>query len=218
MLEQITTALIAGGVSVIGALVFWLCSRLRTKAMQNELNTIKQALSNSGKLYYVECPHCHNKIYLSQAKIEIAETAEIQSESQATDKDILSEFKMLLNDAINQFEEKKNNNGGIMEEEVKEEVHEESNAEKREIELIAQVRASYDVIGKALSELESMHADMPVAEEAPKEEPQREEVGPKDETESEKINDAEEEVKETETQEEVKEEKSEADDETKYYY
>ena len=107
MLEQITTALIAGGVSVIGALVFWLCSRLRTKAMQNELNTIKQALSNSGKLYYVECPHCKQKIYLSQAKIEIAETAEIQSESESiNDTDLLKEFKTLLNNAINQFEKK----------------------------------------------------------------------------------------------------------------
>ena len=103
-------------------------------------------------------------------------------------------------------------------EETKQEVQE-STAEKREIELIAQVRSSYDVIGKALAELESMHAELPVAEEKPVEEEQREEVGEKDDTEAEKIDEAEEEVKETESKEEVKEEKSEAvDDETKYYY
>ena len=92
--------------------------------------------------------------------------------------------------------------------------------EKREIELIAQVRASYEVIGKALAELDTMHANMPVAEtdEKPEETPaenteaEREEVGAKDETEAENINEAEAEVKETE------DDKSEADDETKYYY
>lgn len=92
--------------------------------------------------------------------------------------------------------------------------------EKREIELIAQICASHDVIGKAMAELKTMHANMPVAtkesQEAEKQEEEskeeRQEDGAKDETEAKEIDNAEEEVKETE------EEKSEADDETKYYY
>lgn len=109
-----------------------------------------------------------------------------------------------------------------MEEEVKtEEAHEEqknSYDEKREIELIAQVRASYDVIGNALSELEAMHADMPVATADEANVPEeRQEDGAKDETEATNIDNAEADVKEAEAQEENKDEKSEADDETKYY-
>lgn len=96
------------------------------------------------------------------------------------------------------------------------EVKENSYDEKREIELIAQMRASHDVFGKALAEIEAMHANMPVAEtetpaETPAEPEPRQEDGAKDETEAEDINEAEASVENIE-------DKSEADDETKYYY
>ena len=213
MLEQITTAVIAGAVSIIGTLVFWLCSRVRTKAMQDEISSIKQVMANSGKLYYVECPECHTRIILSRAKIGVADDNE---KKQDTLQDVLQQFKSLLDEAVNKLApvEKKNNNGGIMENQ------ETSYDEKREIELIAQIRASHDVIGKAMAELETMHANMPVAteesQEAEKQEEEskeeRQEDGAKDESEAREIDEAEEEVKETE------DEKSEADDETKYYY
>lgn len=215
MWSDLKSALIAGGVTLIGAVVFWLCSRIRQKAVQNDLNSIKQAMANSGRIYYVVCPECNTRVYLSQAKIGVADE-DTEKQQKAKD-ELLLEFKNVLDNAINQFE-KKNEIGGIMEE--NENKQETSYDEKREIELIAQVRASYEVIGKALAELDTMHANMPVAEtdEKPEETPaenteaEREEVGAKDETEAENINEAEAEVNETE------DDKSEADDETKYYY
>lgn len=222
MWSDLKSALIAGGVTLISAVIFWLCSRIRQKAVQNDLNSIKQAMANSGRIYYVVCPECNTRVYLSQAKIGVADE-DTEKQQRAKD-ELLLEFKNVLDNAINQFE-KKNEIGGIMEE--NENKQETSYDEKREIELIAQVRASHEVIGKALAELDTMHANMPVAEtaektdEAPAEtaetlaentEAEREEVGAKDETEAENINEAEAEVKETE------DDKSEADDETKYYY
>lgn len=215
MWSDLKSALIAGGVTLIGAVVFWLCSRIRQKAVQNDLNSIKQAMANSGRIYYVVCPECNTRVYLSQAKIGVADE-DTEKQQRAKD-ELLLEFKNVLDNVINQFE-KKNENGGIMEKNEKKQ--ETSYDEKREIELIAQVRASHEVIGKALAELDTMHANMPVAEtdEKPEETPaenneaEREEVGAKDETEAENINEAEAGVKETE------DDKSEADDETKYYY
>lgn len=101
MLEQIISAVVAGLVSIIGVIVFWLCSRIRTKALQSEVNGLKQAFANSGKLYYVECENCHNRIYLSQAKIEVSEDNTVQDNAS-----LLKEFKTVLDNAIEQFEKK----------------------------------------------------------------------------------------------------------------
>lgn len=80
--------------------------------------------------------------------------------------------------------------------------------EKREIEIVAQIKASVETINKCLVELDAMHATMKI--EQPSEE--RQEVGPKDEQEAEQIDDAENVASET------TEEKEDADNEKKYRY
>lgn len=72
--------------------------------------------------------------------------------------------------------------------------------EKREIELIAQIKSSTDIVNKCLAELDGIHSSMKVEEE-PKEEPktedepkeeERQEDGPKNEKEAKDIDEAEE--------------------------
>lgn len=82
--------------------------------------------------------------------------------------------------------------------------------EKREIEIVAQIKASVETINKCLVELDAMHATMEI--EQPKADEERQEVGPKDEQEAEQIDDAEKVASET------TEEKEDADNEKKYRY
>lgn len=87
--------------------------------------------------------------------------------------------------------------------------------EKREIEIVAQIKASVETINKCLVELDAMHATMEIeqpSEEQPKADEERQEVGPKDEQEAEQIDDAENVASET------TEEKEDADNEKKYRY
>lgn len=103
-MEQLTSALIAGAVSIIGAIVLLICSRIRSKAlksMQDEINTVKQVLANSDKLYYVECPQCHTRVYLSQSNIGVAENPKTENEN--SNVLLVQEFKTVMDDAINRL-------------------------------------------------------------------------------------------------------------------
>lgn len=69
-MTEIITALVASAVSIIGALTVFITSRLKANALKAELDAIKKAIAESDKLYYIECPNCNTKIYLSQVKIK----------------------------------------------------------------------------------------------------------------------------------------------------
>lgn len=70
MSEQIIMALVASVVAIIGALTTFITSRLKSKALTSEIDAIKKAIAESDKLYFIECPNCNTKIYLSQVKIK----------------------------------------------------------------------------------------------------------------------------------------------------
>ena len=70
MSQEILTALVASVVAIIGAVTSFILSYLKSKSIQNELSNIKEALGRSDKLYYIICPNCKTKIYLSRVSIE----------------------------------------------------------------------------------------------------------------------------------------------------
>ena len=70
MSPEILTALVASAVAIIGAVTSFILSYLKSKSIQNELSNIKEALGRSDKLYYIICPNCKTKIYLSRVSIE----------------------------------------------------------------------------------------------------------------------------------------------------
>lgn len=39
--------------------------------MQNELDSIKQAIDDGGGVYYIECPHCGKRIYLQGLQVKV---------------------------------------------------------------------------------------------------------------------------------------------------
>lgn len=67
---EILTALVASAISIIGALTVFITSKLKTNALKEEMDAIKKAIAESDKLYYITCPNCNTKIYLSQVKIK----------------------------------------------------------------------------------------------------------------------------------------------------
>lgn len=78
MSNEVLTALIASGVAVIGAITSFILNWLKAKSIQVDLSSIKEVLGRSDKLYYIVCPNCKTKIYLSRVSIEeeIAEDGE----------------------------------------------------------------------------------------------------------------------------------------------
>ena len=70
MSQEILTSLVASAVAIIGAVTSFILSYLKSKSIQNELSNIKEALGRSDKLYYIICPNCKTKIYLSRVSIE----------------------------------------------------------------------------------------------------------------------------------------------------
>ena len=78
MSNEVLTALIASGVAIIGAVTSFILNWLKSKSIQVDLSSIKEVLGRSDKLYYIVCPNCKTKIYLSRVSIEeeIAEDGE----------------------------------------------------------------------------------------------------------------------------------------------
>ena len=78
MSNEVLTALIASSVAIIGAITSFILNWLKAKSIQVDLSSIKEVLGRSDKLYYIVCPNCKTKIYLSRVSIEeeIAEDGE----------------------------------------------------------------------------------------------------------------------------------------------
>ena len=70
MSNEVLTALIASGVAIIGAITSFVLNWLKAKSIQVDLSSIKEVLGRSDKLYYIVCPNCKTKIYLSRVSIE----------------------------------------------------------------------------------------------------------------------------------------------------
>lgn len=74
-MEEIITALVTGIVAILAALVSLVVSRINAERVRGELDSLKNALEEGGGVYYIICPSCGKKIYLSGVQIH-AETKE----------------------------------------------------------------------------------------------------------------------------------------------
>lgn len=70
MSTEVMAALIASSVAIIGALTSFVVNWFKAKSVQSDISSIKEALGRSDKLYYIVCPNCKTKIYLSRVSIE----------------------------------------------------------------------------------------------------------------------------------------------------
>lgn len=71
MTTELYTALISAGITVVGALVTFIVSFLKTKVDRQRLDTLEEFINGDDTEYYVECPKCGNKIILNKVKILI---------------------------------------------------------------------------------------------------------------------------------------------------
>lgn len=76
-MEELITALIAGAVTLIGAVVTFVVSYLKTKAVKHENDVIKtqlayieKALESADGKFFLICPKCGSKIYLASVDIK----------------------------------------------------------------------------------------------------------------------------------------------------
>lgn len=76
-MEELISALIAGAVTLIGAVVTFVVSYLKNKAVKQENDAIKTQLANIEKTlesadgkFFIICPKCGSKIYLASVDIK----------------------------------------------------------------------------------------------------------------------------------------------------
>ena len=70
-MNELYTALIAGAVTIIGALVTYIVNSIRNKDVKNRLDTLEEFINSDDTEYYIECPNCKSKIILNKVKILI---------------------------------------------------------------------------------------------------------------------------------------------------
>lgn len=71
MTTELYTALISAGITVVGAVVTFIVSFLKTKADRQRLDTLEDFINGDDTEYYIECPNCRSKIILNKVKILI---------------------------------------------------------------------------------------------------------------------------------------------------
>ena len=70
-MNELYTALIAGAVTIIGALVTYIVNSIKNKDVKNRLDTLEEFINSNDTEYYIECPNCKSKIILNKVKILI---------------------------------------------------------------------------------------------------------------------------------------------------
>ena len=70
-MNELYTALIAGAVTIIGALVTYIVNSIKNKDVKNRLDTLEDFINSDDTEYYIECPKCKSKINLNKVKILI---------------------------------------------------------------------------------------------------------------------------------------------------
>lgn len=72
-MSEVTTLLLASLTAIVTAVTGLVVSRIDAKKTKAELKDLQDKLADSDKLYYVTCPKCKNKIYLSKVTIKVEE-------------------------------------------------------------------------------------------------------------------------------------------------
>ena len=71
MTTELYTALISAGITIVGALVTFIVSFLKTKADRQRLDTLEDFINGDDTEDYIECPNCRSKIILNKLIILI---------------------------------------------------------------------------------------------------------------------------------------------------
>lgn len=70
-MEELTATIISLTIAILTAVGSLIISKINTRKMQNELDSIKQAIDDGGGVYYIECPHCGKRIYLQGLQVKV---------------------------------------------------------------------------------------------------------------------------------------------------
>lgn len=70
-MDGLTSVLISSVIAIVTAITGLIVARLDSAKTKAELRDLQDKLADSEKLYYVECPKCKYKIYLSKTPIKV---------------------------------------------------------------------------------------------------------------------------------------------------
>lgn len=68
-MNELYTALMAGAITIVGALVTYIVNSIRSRDIKNRINTLEEFINSDDTVYYIECPNCKSKIELNKVKI-----------------------------------------------------------------------------------------------------------------------------------------------------
>lgn len=68
-MDQIVTVLVSSLVAIISAITSLVVAKLTKKRTDQTIEDLKKEIDASDGIYYVKCPKCGNKIYLSGSMI-----------------------------------------------------------------------------------------------------------------------------------------------------
>ena len=69
-MSEITGVLVSSIIAIITAVTSLVIARIENSKTKAEIQDLQSKLADSEKLYYVECPKCKYKIYLSKTPIK----------------------------------------------------------------------------------------------------------------------------------------------------
>lgn len=70
-MNELYTALIAGAITIVGAVVTYIVNYIKSKQIKERLTSLENFFASDDTEYYVECPNCKQKIILNKVKILI---------------------------------------------------------------------------------------------------------------------------------------------------
>ena len=68
-MNELYTALIAGAITIIGALVTYIVNNIKNKQIRERIASLEDFIASDDTEYYIECPNCKQKIILNKVKI-----------------------------------------------------------------------------------------------------------------------------------------------------
>lgn len=68
-MNELYTALIAGAITIIGALVTYVVNNIKNKQIKERIASLEEFIASDDTEYYIVCPNCKQKIILNKVKI-----------------------------------------------------------------------------------------------------------------------------------------------------
>ena len=71
MFTEFIAAIATGGVAIVGSIVSLIVSKINSKKMKTDIDSIKSVLDDSGGVFYIICPTCGKRIYLRSMDVHV---------------------------------------------------------------------------------------------------------------------------------------------------